>query len=444
MIRRQGIRLSAALTEGPDSEIVLAAAPELRAAPSEGLVIPVVLQAGALRPEDGEAWQAFRDRVGDRLGELTSQLRLLAGVGEQILPFYAGNALATALTMDQMAYVSEHPGIVVEFADLDPILPVAALDGATADIGSPAFSAQSALTGEGVKVAVLDSGIDADHPALVVSHQVETCGEPSNIPGEHGTHCAGIIASRDAVLTGVAPGVDLIDVKVLRANGTGRHTSVGRGIDEALNLGTDILSMSLGFNHLPVSLSGGHGWTCPDGTCPLCLAVDNATAEGALVVVAAGNEHERCQQARMGGAGLAYDTELACPGQAAGALTVGAHHKKTHAPAWFSSSGPTASGAAKPDLSAPGVDILSTIPVPRDHAGVPLVNAQRVLQFGTKSGTSMATPMVAGACALLIEDARRVGVRPTPRLIRTRLLSSHVEPVGGPVNVLGAGRLRMA
>src|SRR5262249_37183235 len=216
----------------------------------------------------------------------------------------------------------------------------------------------------------------------------------------------------------------------------GRHTAVGRGVDEALDLGADILSISIGFNHLPQTVPGGHGWSCRDGTCPLCLAADNAVAEGALVVVAAGNEPARCQEARMGGSGLAYDTELTCPGQAARALTVGSHHKKTHVPAWSSSSGPTAYGAAKPDLCAPGVEVLSTIPLPRDAGGVPERNAPRGLQFGVKSGTSMATPAVAGACALLIEAARAEGRPDDPDTIRSLLLSRHVEAGGGPPNVL--------
>lgn len=444
MIRSQGARLALAMQAGPGAELVLAAAPELRAADSERLVMPVVLQVDMLRPQGGESWPAFRDRVGDRLGAVTDQLRYLVGAQEEIVPLYAGNALATALTVGQMAEVADHPDITVEFADLDPLLPVAAMDDAATDIGLHTFTAADGLTGAGVTVAVLDSGIDAHHPALVVAAQLETCGEPVTIPGEHGTHCAGILASRDSVISGVAPGVGLLDIKVLRANGTGRHTSIGRGVDEALNLGADVLSMSLGFNHLPASISGGHGWTCATGDCPLCLAVDNAVAESALVVVAAGNEHERCQQARIAGMGLAYDTELCCPGQAQGALTVGAHHKKSYAPAWFSSSGPTAYGTAKPDVCAPGVDILSTIPLPRDSAGVPQVNAQRALQYRTCSGTSMATPMVAGACALLIEAARRAGTPDDPATIRRLLLGQHAEAVGGPVNVLGAGRLRLA
>lgn len=443
MIRVPSARLGAALQAGVGAEFFMAAAPELRAAADPVPHIPVILQVDLLRPDESEDWHVFKGRVGDRLGEVVDQLHSEVGV-EQIEPLYAGNALGAAMTVDQLAIVAEHPGIRVEFADLDPLLSVVALDGAVADIGLRAFTATGGRTGQGVKVAVLDSGIDAEHPALAVSHRVETCGEPSAIPGAHGTHCAGILASRDSVLSGVAPSVELIDVKVLRSNGSGRHTWIGRGVDEALDLGADILSMSLGFNHLSTSFSGGHGWSCPDGTCPLCLAVDNAVAEGALVVAAAGNEHERCQQARMGGSGLMYDTEIICPGQAASALTVGSHHKKTHAPAWSSSSGPTAYGTAKPDLCAPGVDVLSTIPLPRDAVGVADRNADRSLQFGVMSGTSMATPVVAGACALLIEAARSAGQPDDPRTIRRLLLAHHVESLGGPGNVLGAGRLRMA
>jgi serine protease AprX len=443
MINVASPRLDAALQAGAGMEFFVAAAPELRAAADPVPLIPVILQIGRLRPGESEEWRVFKDRVGERLGQVVDDLHSEVGVDE-VVPLYAGNALGTAMTMDQLALVAQHPGIIVEYADLDPLLPVVALDGVAADIGLHAFTAAGGGTGAGVTVAVLDSGIDTEHPALVVSHQVETCGEPNSVPGAHGTHCAGILASRDSALPGVAPGVELIDVKVLRANGTGRHTWIGQGVDAALDLGANVLSMSLGFNHLPTSFSGGHGWSCPDGTCPLCLAVDNAVAEGALVVAAAGNEHERCQQARMGGSGLMYDTEITCPGHAAGALTVGSHCKKTHGPAWSSSSGPTAYGGAKPDLCAPGVDVLSTIPLPRDGAGVADRNAHRSLQFGVMSGTSMATPAVAGACALLIESSRAAGLAADPGAIRRLLLAGHVQPVGGPANVLGAGRLRLA
>ena len=410
--------------------------------------LPVVLQIDPLSPGADESWAHFKDRVGGRLGRQTDLLRDRIGVGD-VRELYAGNALAATLTAGQVTAVMDDPDIAIAFAELDPLLPVVLMNEVVGDVEAAGFRMAGSeltgggLTGAGVTVAVLDTGIDRRHPALTVAHSVETCGESSDIPGGHGTHCAGIIASTDPAAPGIAPGVNLIDVKVLRANGTGRHTAITAGVDRALDLSADILSISLGFNHLPVRVAGGHGWTCVDGACPLCTAVDNAALEGALVVVAAGNEHQRCERARAAGDGLAYDTELTCPGQARGALTVGAVHKATRAPAVFSSNGPTAYDMAKPDLVAPGVDVRSTIPGPRDATGRAVPGAPPLL-FGVRSGTSAAAPVVAGACALLIESARRSGNADDPGSIRRRLLDTCVERIGGPANVVGAGRLRLS
>lgn len=168
--------------------------------------------------------------------------------------------------------------------------------------------------------------------------------------------------------------------------------------------------------------------------------VDNATADGVLVVVAAGNEHVRAQQLVAGNEGNAYDTELCCPGQSRSAITVGSHTKRQFTPAPSSSNGPTAFGMLKPDLVAPGVQIMSTLPLPRDPTGVPDVAAPRALQFGVMSGTSMATPVLAGACAILIERTRRAGASTVPSDIRKLLLTEHVQPAGGPRHVMGDGR----
>lgn len=402
--------------------------------------VPVVLQIEPVRPGPHEPWMRFKDRVGDRLGRQIELLRRRVGI-RAVRELYAGNSLALTLTTGELGAVEVDPGIRIAFAELDPVLPVTCATGVLDDIGAAGFrAAGGGLTGSGVRVAVLDTGVDRHHPALTVAAGVQTCGESVDIPGRHGTHCAGIIASSDPEVPGVAPGVDLIDVKVLRANGNGRHTGITAGIDRALDLAADILSISLGFNHLPVEVSGGHGWTCADGRCPLCTAVDNAVLEGALVVAAAGNERERAERARA--RGLWLDTELGCPGQARGALTVGAVHGGTGVPAAFSSRGPTAYDLAKPDLAGPGVDVWSTVPAPRDQAGRAQLAAPPSAFVGMTSGTSMAASVVAGACALLIESARRAGARDDPAAIRRRLLAESVEPVGWPGDVVGAGRLR--
>lgn len=451
MIRTEGRLLTRARAFGADDHVVTSGMPELRAVDQATPRLPIVLQVREGAPQPGETWPSFQQRMADALGSTADRLMVSAGI-PQPRPLFAAGALATTLTSDELDAVAADPGAIIDYADLDPLLPVVSAQDSHLDIGLAAFlaaSAQSAgltggLTGAGVKVAVLDSGVDVHHPALGVAESASTCGEDVAIPGAHGTHCAGIIASTDTTVPGIAPGVTLVNIKALLANGSGRHTWVDAGIDEALNRGVNVLSLSLGFNQLPPTAAGGHGWSCADGRCPVCTAVDNAVALGILVVVATGNDHASAQQLRQAEPASGYVTELSCPGQASRALTVGAHHTTLRAPAWFSSTGPTAFGSEKPDICAPGVDIMSTIPVPRDAVGTPDLLAARQLMFGTKSGTSMATPLVAGACALLIEDARRAGRADNPKAISADLLARYCEPLTWPGNVVGAGRLRLS
>ena len=299
------------------------------------------------------------------------------------------------------------------------------------------------LTGQGAKVAVLDSGIDAQHAHLNIVDAVSTSGESVDIAGSHGTHCAGSIASRDRVFPGVAPDVELINVKVLRFDGRGSNTSITKGVDEALDRSADIVSMSLGFNHLPTWSNGGHGWSCPDGRCPLCTAVDTAVAVGAVVVVAAGNEHQRAEALRNMGLGNEFDTELGCPGQSRSAITVGALTKRTFLPASFSSRGPTSYNQNKPNLAGPGVNITSTVPVPRNAQGQPIADPPRSTLFDRKSGTSMATPIVAGAAALILQYRRQEGMSIAPRAIRNDLLELATQSMHLPENLVGVGRLNL-
>ena len=153
MIRVPSARLDAALHAGIDAVFFVSAAPELRAAANPVPLIPVILQVDRLRPNQSEDWPVFRPgrqpaRRGDR-----SAFHAEVGV-EQIEPLYAGNALGTAMTLDQLALVAEHPGITLEFADLDLLVSVAALDSVVADIGLHAFTAMSGCTGADVTVTV--------------------------------------------------------------------------------------------------------------------------------------------------------------------------------------------------------------------------------------------------------------------------------------------------
>lgn len=403
--------------------------------------LPIVVQCLNKKPTKGESWASYRERTESRLEPIRKRIEDVLGV--PVTSLLAANAFQTAVSPEQVEFLQKQKDVRV--LELDPLLQVVAMNDAVLDVELSGFRQRNTtLTGKGVKVAVLDSGVDRKHPFLKVAGSASTCGESVDIPGSHGTHCAGSIASRDAVFLGIAPGVDLLNIKVLRANGTGQHTFIEKGIDEALDLGANVLSMSLGFNHLPRFSSGGHGWTCTDGRCPLCTAVDNAVRlDGVFAVVAAGNEHDRAEALRKNGLGSEFDTEIACPGHAREALTVGAVTKRTFLPASFSSNGPCADGRSKPDVCAPGVNITSTIPVPRQPNGKPVTNPSRASLFGRKSGTSMATPIVAGVVALLIQRQKDAGKTWTPASIRKELLNKGLAALQIVPTIVGGGRVTL-
>lgn len=399
--------------------------------------LPLIVQVDPTRPKKGETWGEFKDRVRQRLDPMNEVLS-----GGEAKPLFLANALATSIAPDKIEALRDNDKI--SMIELDPVVDPTLMDDAIIDIEVDRFRNQHGnLTGAGVKVAVLDSGVDTNHPYLNVAASVSTCGEDVAIPGRHGTHCAGSIASRDAVFRGVAPDVSLFNVKVLMSDGRGQYTNITKGVDEALDLEADILSMSLGFNHLPVWSDNGHGWSCRDGRCPLCTAVDNAVSLGATVVVAAGNEHARANALRNAGFSNSFDTELGCPGQSRGAITVGALTKRTFLAADFSSRGPTAYGDSKPDLAGPGVNVMSTVPVPRMANGKPNPSSQRNDLFARLSGTSMATPIVAGAAALIFQYRRDAGLSTSPASMRQALTTKAVTSLGLPPNVAGAGRINL-
>jgi subtilisin family serine protease len=251
-----------------------------------------------------------------------------------------------------------------------------ALKESVPQIGAPEAWA-AGYDGKGVTVAVLDTGIDANHPDL--EDQID--GTASFVPGEtitdvngHGTHVASTIVGTGAASNGdykgVAPGADLIVGKVLGGSeGYGQDSWVLAGMEWAARSGADVISMSLG-DSMP-----------SDGTDPMSQAVDSLSEQyGSLFVIAAGN---------------AGPESISTPGAAASALTVGAVDKQDSL-AYFSSTGPlTGSGALKPDIVAPGVDITAARSQEMTDGGSGM--------YRTLSGTSMATPHVAGAAAILAQ-----------------------------------------
>ncbi|MEU0191704.1 S8 family peptidase [Streptomyces afghaniensis] len=255
----------------------------------------------------------------------------------------------------------------------------ASLDKSVPQIGAPKAWA-AGYDGKGVKIAVLDTGVDATHPDLkgqVIGAKNFTTSPDTTDKVGHGTHVASIAAGTGAKsggkYKGVAPGAKIINGKVLDDGGFGSDSEVLAGIEWAAAEGADVVNMSLGGGDTPA-------------IDPLEAAVNKLSEEkGILFAIAAGNEGDFGEQT------------IGSPGSAAAALTVGAVDDKDVL-ADFSSRGPGMDGALKPDVTAPGVDITAAS-APGNQIAAEV--GEKPAGYMTISGTSMATPHVAGAAALL-------------------------------------------
>ncbi|WP_449343298.1 S8 family peptidase [Streptomyces sp. C11-1] len=255
----------------------------------------------------------------------------------------------------------------------------ASLDRSVGQIGAPK-AWQAGFTGKGVKIAVLDTGTDTTHPDLkgqILASKNFSASEDLKDRVGHGTHVASIAAGTGAKsggrFKGVAPDAKLLSGKVLDDEGYGEDSGILAGMEWAVAQGADIVNLSLG------------GPDTPEVD-PLEAAVDKLSAEkGVLFAIAAGNEGD--------GAGT-----VGSPGSADAALTVGAVDDKDRL-AEFSSRGPRiGDGAIKPDVTAPGVDTTAAVP---PGSAIAREVGEKPAGYATISGTSMATPHVAGAAALL-------------------------------------------
>lgn len=220
------------------------------------------------------------------------------------------------------------------------------------------------LTGKNIKVAILDTGINTNHICFqnnIKGYRNFTGGDINDVTDRvgHGSHCAGIVAatSTDNIKISVAPDAHLYIGKVLGDDGSGSVNSITEGIYWAIESKVDIISMSLGYT----------GTLFPD----IKEAIDEAINNDIIVCVAAGNE------------GPKKDT-VSSPGNYTRCVTVGAVDRKNRI-ANFSSRG------VQLDVVVPGVNIISCY-----HTSP--------TSFAFMSGTSMATPFLAGVAALFLEQ----------------------------------------
>ena len=295
----------------------------------------------------------------------------------------------------------------------------------------------STLTGEGIKVAVLDTGINASHPAFkgVKLVQKDFTGEGNADVEGHGTHCAGTIFGRNVnnIRIGVAPGIrEALIGKVLGNNGGGSDI-IASAINWAMENGAHVISMSLG-----IDFPGYVAWLQSDGM-PAELATSKgleayrqnvilfeqlagfvrnlgAFRQPSVLVAAAGNESMRDQDPD-------YVIAVSPPAVAEGFISVAALAKKTGGwvPASFSNTGAMVSG--------PGVDIIS---------------ADLKTGLTSMSGTSMATPHVAGVAALWAQKLLKRGAFTPQQLVASIIGSGTITGMkkGYDPNAIGSGMVQ--
>ena len=328
-----------------------------------------------------------------------------------------------------------------------------------ADAGQRAFN----CCGDDIVWAVLDSGIQADHPHFVpppnslrertVDKSLSADLTDENTDGltdefGHGTHVAGIIAgewptagavagetpvlaaiatealketefegkpetevllSHVSKISGMAPRARLASIKVLNKAGVGKTSAVLRAIEmvQTINqfgrrLRIHGVNMSLGYDFDP------RWFGC--GQSPLCVEVDRLVRSGVVVVVAAGNSgFSSLNRNSAGGNELGYrDLSINDPGNAELAITVGATHRDmphTYGVSYFSSRGPTGDGRLKPDLVAPGERIVSCA-AGKFKSDMTAKRPGSEVNYLEQSGTSMAAPHVSGAIAAFLSVRR--------------------------------------
>ncbi|MEK6892289.1 MAG: S8 family serine peptidase, partial [Nanoarchaeota archaeon] len=292
-------------------------------------------------------------------------------------------------------------------------------------------SGKDCLTGKGVTIAIIDTGVDYTHPDLggCFGQECKVIGgydfvnqdnDPMDDNG-HGTHVAATAAGNGA-LKGVAPDAKIVAYKVLNSEGSGSFNEIIAAIERSVDPNQDgdfsdhlnIISMSLGAGCFEYNKDCG-----PDD--PLSTAVDNAVKEGVVAVIAAGNS------------GPSKGT-IGTPGTARKAITVGATDKNNQM-ALFSSRGPVEFDGEyliKPDIVAPGVNICAALS--SQHASYFDTNKCLDNNHMSISGTSMATPHIAGAAALL----KQADPSWAPEDIKSALML-YAKELGYDSNEHGAG-----
>lgn len=282
-----------------------------------------------------------------------------------------------------------------------------------------AYTAQLGYRARGVGItwAVLDTGVRGDHPHFARHGNIAAVwdctqrGSPTPVapsassdPNGHGTHVCGIICGSDVagppVYQGMAPETRLHVYKVLRDDGTGNDAWIIKALDHisGLNEGSPSLvihgvNMSLGGPFDPTVFGCGYS--------PICRELQRLWRQGIVVCVAAGNEGRIAVETLEGEVDVNLDLSIGDPANLEDCIAVGSVHREfphMYGISYFSSRGPTADGRSKPDLVAPGEQIVS--------ANTQFIPDDPATNYIPLSGTSMACPHVSGIAAAFLSVRR--------------------------------------
>ncbi|HLA09846.1 MAG TPA: S8 family serine peptidase [Pyrinomonadaceae bacterium] len=443
---------------------------ELSRAKPDEFVRAIIRLKGELPPAERAKALAYKDKK-QRRDALTAALKQHAERSQRALLGTLKELQGRGVVRNvKSLWISNVIGLEIQPRALEAILRHKEIEYLKQDVKRPALQAPSwnishihadsvwalptPYTGTGVVVAVLDTGIDLDHPDLVNRLWINAA-EDTNSDGQftaadnngvdndgngyiddvvgwdlanndnspddwhgHGTHCAGTVAGdgTGGTATGVAPGARLMALGYSASIVAGQ-TEAWEGMQYALDNGADIVSFSSGWKD---------AWSPDYATWR--QNTDNLTDAGVLFVVAAGND----------GPHVAAPGDVLTPARAPRALALGATDN-TDAIAGFSGTGPSSwqtvtgyndyiwpPGLMKPDVSAPGVSVLST------------QNGGGYVNGAVWSGTSMATPHASGLAALLLQ--KNPALLPHELAFIIRHTAVDLGSVG-PDNVYGWGRI---
>jgi minor extracellular protease Epr len=366
-----------------DKETVTPKAPVV---PAEAPVAPVVREQETVNPEMVRVIVAFRGKADKRVIENAG--------GKVIHEFNHFNGVAITVPATALRGLQKNPNVLYVERDAEVLAVSQTIDWGVKRVEPFDYWSQG-YTGQGVRVAVLDTGI-AQHEDLKIAGGASMMSYTTSFHDDngHGTHVAGSIAAlhNDYGTAGVSPTASMYAVKVLDENGSGYLSDVVKGLDWAITNKMHIVNMSLGTTSNSSTLES---------------MVNKVYNHGILMVAAAGNN---------GNSDGTGDTVL-YPARYSAVIAVAATDSSDRR-ASFSATGPDV------EIAAPGVSILSTLPGNR---------------YGRASGTSMAAPHVAGVLAIMMNAYPDL----TPAKLRTLMQKSAIDlGAEGRDNHFGFGLLQ--